>query len=172
MNTNHPVEPGLKQKAAHELRELAVLSLYLAFFFCALAAYSMLLLNEYHVRYLNFAFALINAVVVAKVILIGDYVHLGKRTEDKPLFASAIYKAFLFALLVLVFHFVEELVKRLVHGADIAGASRGIRIDELLSRALVVFCMFIPLFAFREMRRVMGEEEFNALIFRSRETKE
>ena len=73
------------------------------------------------------------------------------------MFASAIYKAFLFALLVLVFHFVEELVKRRTQ-ADIAGAPRGIRIDELLSRALVVFCMFIPLFAFREMRRVMGEE--------------
>lgn len=171
MNADHPAEPGLKRKAAHELKELTVLFLYLAFFFCALAAYSMLLLNEYHVRYLNFAFALINALVVAKVILIGDYARLGRRAEDRPLFVSAIYKAFLFALLVLLFHFVEELVKRLLHGADIARAPHEIRIDELLSRALVVFCMFIPLFAFREMRRVMGEDEFNALIFRSRETK-
>lgn len=132
----------------------------------------MLLLSEYHVRYLNFAFALINALVVAKVILIGDYAHLGRRAEHKPLFVSAIYKALLFALLVLAFHFVEEFVKRLIHGDAIARAPREIRIDELLARALIIFCMFIPLFAFREIKRVLGEDGFNALIFRSRGAKE
>jgi hypothetical protein len=34
----------------------------------------------------------------------------------------------------------------------------------------VVFCTFIPLFGFRELRRVMGEEEFRTLLFRVRET--
>ena len=70
------------------------LSLYLAFFFCALAAYRMLLLNEYHVKSLTFAFALINALVVAKVIMIGELAKVGKRHESKPLFVSAIWKAF------------------------------------------------------------------------------
>jgi hypothetical protein len=83
---------------------------------------------------------------------------------------SAIVKAFLFSLLVLAFHALEEVIKRIVHGADMATASREIRIDELLGRALVVFCTFIPLFGFRELRRVMGEEELHALLFRSQET--
>jgi hypothetical protein len=130
----------------------------------------MLLLSEYHVSYLTYGFALINALVVAKVILIGDYVHLGKKYEGRPLFVSAIVKAFLFSLLVFAFHVLEEVIKRIVHGADIATASREMRMDELLGRALVVFCTFIPLFGFRELRRVMGEEEFRALLFRSRET--
>ena len=37
----------MKQKAKHELKELLVIFSYLAFFFCALVTYSMLLLNEY-----------------------------------------------------------------------------------------------------------------------------
>jgi hypothetical protein len=160
----------LKQKAKHEGRELLVIFLYLAFFFCSLATYNILLLREYHVeQYWNFAFALINALVVAKVILIGEYAHVGKRHEDKPLFVSAIWKAFLFGLLVFAFHVVEEVIKRLIHGADVATASRDIRIDELLARSLIVFCTFIPLFAFREFRRKMGEEEFHAMVFGSRE---
>jgi len=159
----------LKQKAKHEGRELLVVTLYLAFFFCALATYNMLLLREYHVQYWNYTFALINALVVAKVILIGEYAHVGKRHEDKPLFLSAIWKAFLFSLLVFAFHIVEEVIKRLIHGADMAAASRDIRIDELLARSLIIFCTFIPFFAFREFRRVMGEDEFRAMVFGSGE---
>lgn len=170
MNKTNSAKPELKKKAAHEARELLIVFLYLAFFFCALATYSMLLLSEYHVRYLTYTFALINALVVAKVILIGDYARLGKRYEGRPLFVSAIMKAFLFAVLVLAFHFLEEVIKQLVHGADITSAFHDVRIDELLGRMLVVFCTFIPLFGFRELRRVMGEEEFHALVFRSRET--
>src|SRR5450631_4447277 len=154
-----------KQKAKHELKELVMIFLYLAFFFCALVTYSMLLLNEYHVKYLNYAFALINALVITKVVMIGEYAHVGKRGETKALFLSAIWKAFIFTLLVFAFHVVEEVIKRLIHGDAMAEASRNIRIDELAGRCIVVFCVFIPFFAFREFRRVMGEDEFKALVF-------
>jgi hypothetical protein len=154
-----------KEKAKHELKELLTIFLYLAFFFCALVTYSMLLLNEYHVKYWNYAFALINALVITKVIMIGEYAKVGKRYEAGALFFSAIWKAFVFSLLVYAFHVVEEIIKRLIHGSDMAAASRDIRFDELAARSIVVFCTFIPLFAFREFRRVMGEKEFRALLF-------
>ena len=67
--------------------------LYLALFFCALATYSMLLLKEFNVSYFTYGFALINALVIAKVILIGEYTHLGKKHEAKPLLQVAVYKA-------------------------------------------------------------------------------
>ena len=157
----------LKQKAKHEAKELLYIFLYLAFFFCALATYSTLLLKEYKVPYLNYAFALINALVIAKVILIGQMMHLGEKYEHKPLLASAVWKAFIYSLFALAFHFVEELVKRLIHGAGVAEASRAIRIDALMGHTLVIFCTFITLFAFMEFRRVLGEERFYSLLFRS-----
>jgi hypothetical protein len=167
MNDEEFHRTGLKQKAAHELKELAVIFLYLAFFFCAIATYSMLLLNKFQISYFTYGAALINALVIAKVILIGEYVRLGKRIEARPLLYSAVWKAFLFGLLVFAFHIVEEAIKQLVHGQSIAEAFREMRLDDLLCRSLIVFCTFVPLFAFRELRRVLGEDEFRALFFRA-----
>jgi|SRR5271165_797529 len=167
MNAEKSPTKSLKQKAKHEFEEFAGIFLYLAFFFCALAAYSMLLLDTFHVSYFNYGAALLNAFVIAKVILIGEYARLGKKHEAKPLLLSAFYKAFLFGLLVFGFHIFEELIKLLLHGKNMTSASHEIRFDHLLSRSVVVFCTFIPLFAFRELQRVLGEENFRALFFRT-----
>jgi hypothetical protein len=118
---------------------------------------------------LTYAFALINALVVAKVIMIGELAHVGTRHESKPLFVSAVWKAFVFSLLVLAFHFVEEVIKHLVHGEKFAGSVNEVHIDDLLGQVLVVFCTFITLFGFREFRRVLGEENFQAMLFGSKE---
>jgi hypothetical protein len=160
-------KPTLKQKAAHELQEFLGIFLYLAFFFCALSTYSMLLLNRFQVSYFTYGAALINALVIAKVILIGEYARLGTKHESKPIFQSALYKAFVFGLLVFGFHIVEEMIKRLIHGEDIARASHGIRLDELLARSVVIFSTFLPLFAFRELQRIMGEDKFRDLFFKT-----
>jgi hypothetical protein len=165
MNTENAQAVTLKQKAAHELVQFVAIFLYLAFFFCALATYNMLLLKDFNVSYFTYGFAFINALVIAKVILIGEYAHLGKKHEAKPLLLAAIHKAFLFTLLVFAFHVVEELIRFLIHRENMATALREIRIDDLLGRSLVVFCTFIPLFAFRELQRVLGEDKFRALFF-------
>jgi len=167
MNAENPKKASLKQMAGHELREFAVISLYLAFFFCAIATYSMLLLSQFRVSYFIYGTALINALVIAKVILIGEYAHLGKKHEAKPLFQSVLYKAFLFSLLVFAFHVVEEAIKRRWHGENLATTYHGIRINELLARSIIVFCTFLPLFAFRELRRVLGEDKFWSLFLRT-----
>ena len=157
----------LKQKAVHEFRQFVAISLYLAFFFCAVATYRMLLLNDFHDSYFNYLAGVINALVIAKVILIGEYAHLGKKYEHKPLLLSSAYKALLFGLLVFGFHIVEEAVKRLLHGEDMAGALHNMHINDLIGRALVTFCTFVPFFAFREVRRVLGEDKFQDLFFYS-----
>ena len=167
MNEKKAKSATLKQKAIHEGQEFLGISLYLAFFFCAVVTYSTVLLGKSNVSYFNYGSALINAFVIGKVILIGEYARLGKRHESRPLVLSAVYKAFLFTLLVLAFHVVEEMIKQLVHGDTIATAFREVRLDIMICRNLVVFCTFIPLFAFRELQRVLGEENFRSLFFRT-----
>jgi hypothetical protein len=167
MSAEHSEKVSLKQKAAHEFVQFVAIFLYLAFFFCALSTYGMLLLNQFNVSYFTYGFALINALVIAKVILIGEYAHLGRKHEAKPLLQTSVYKALLFALLVFGFHVVEEVIRLLVHRESVASALQQIRIDDLLGRSLVVFCTFITLFAFRELQRVLGEESFRDLFFRT-----
>ena len=167
MNVENSKKAGLKENITHQIGELAKIFVYLAFFFCAVSTYRMLLLNEFHVSYFDYGAALINALIVAKVILLGEDAHLGKRYEARPLIVSALYKAFLFALLVFGFHIVEEATKRLLHGNNLAGAVHDIRIDDLLARSVIIFCAFIPLFAFLELRRVLGDGTLHALFFRA-----
>jgi hypothetical protein len=166
MSSAHPER---KQKIKHELWEMTWLFLYLAFFFCSLVVSDTLQLKQYEIASWNLGFALLNALVVTKVIMIGECAKLGQRHEDKNLVISTFWKAFVFGLLVFIFHIIEEIVKRLIHGSDIAQASRELRIDQFAARSIVVFCTFIPLFAFREFRRVMGEKEFRDFVFARRD---
>lgn len=169
LSSEHPDSPTLKQKVRHELREMAVIFLYLATFFCALATHSTLLLHEFHVSYFAYGTALLNALIMSKVIMLGEYAGLGSKQESKPLIITAILKAFQFAVLMVVFHVVEEVVKHLLHGHSAASAVRELmsgRLTEILARNLVIFFALIPFFAFREFRRVLGDERYQELVFR------
>jgi hypothetical protein len=165
MTDEHSRKPGLKQRAIHESLQFLGIFLYLLLFFCVLAAYTMVVAHSFRASEFTFGAALLNAFVIAKVILIGEYARLGKKHEARPLIFSAFYKAFLFTLLVLVFHFVEELLKRQFRGESFASAWQRVPLDEFLVRCAIVFCTFIPLFAFRELQRVLGFERFRELFF-------
>lgn len=168
MTAKDPAAPGFKQKAKQELKDFFIISLYLAFFFSALVTYTILLLRQYDVSSLNYTFAIINALVIAKVILIGEMMSLGKHAETRPLYQSVLYKAVVFSLLVLAFHFLEEFIKRLIHGKPFGTVWHEINPNELIGRSILVFCTFLPLFAFIELRRVLGEEKFYALFLKRR----
>jgi hypothetical protein len=169
MTSAAPASPSFKQKAAKELKEYIAVSLYLGFFFCAVVTYSILLLRKHEVGYdaLNYTFAIINALVIGKVILIGKMAKLGKRTEGRPLYQSVLLKSLLFGLLVFLFHLLEEFIKRLIHGEPSGTVLHNINFEDMIGRSILVFCAFVPLFAFMELRRVLGEEELHALFFKS-----
>jgi hypothetical protein len=171
MTTNAPTAAlSFTQKAKREFIDYALVSTYLAVFFCALVTYTMLLLRKHNVssETLNYTFAIINALIIGKVILIGEMMRLGKRTETRPLYQSVLLKSVLFGLLVFVFHLLEEFVKRLIHGEPSRTVWHNLHFDDLIGRSIVVFCAFLPLFAFRELRRVLGSEKLYAIFFNPR----
>ena len=167
-------EPTLKQRMIHELGEFLKIFLFLAPLFCAFSTYRMLLLDQFGEKYFAYGAALFNALVLSKIILIGEYLRLGKWQEHKPLIYSTIYKSFVFTLLVAVFHILEDAVKGVLHGEGLVGAfpalgGRGI--GEVLARSLVMFFAFLPFFAWRETGRALGERRVADLFLRSREVR-
>jgi hypothetical protein len=161
-----PAAPSFKQKAAREFKEYLWISAYLAFFFCALSTYTTVLLRRFDVNedYLNYGFAIINALVIGKVILVAQMVHLGRGYEAKPLYQTVLYKSLVFGVVVFAFHFVEEFVKRVIHGKPFGAVWLETRWEDLVARSIIVFCAFIPLFGFMELRRVLGEERLYLLL--------
>jgi hypothetical protein len=170
MPSNAPTKPSFKQKAMREFIDYATIAAYLAVFFCAIVTYTMLLLRKYDVGNdaLNYTFAIINALVIAKIILIGKMTNLGRSAENRPLYQTVLFKSVLFGLLVFVFHLLEEFVKRLIHGEPSGTVWHNMHYEDLIGRSIVIFCAFIPLFAFIELRRVLGEEKLHTLFFKPR----
>jgi hypothetical protein len=160
---------SLKSKIVHEFREMLLISAFFGLFFFSFASYKMYLLDQFRSAQFVYVTALINTLVLAKVILLGDFIRMGKRMDHRPLIFSAIYKAAFLAVLTAGFHWVVELVKEIIHSHSFvdAWAETLQRTSWALFGLMVIcFCLFIPFFCLWEVRRVMGEEEFNELFLR------
>ena len=158
----------VKGKIAHELREFRYIFLFLAPLFVSFNVYRTYLLGQSGGHYFGVGFALVSALILSKLILIGEAIGLGRRSERKPLIASTLYKSAVFTLFYLVFHSLEGTLHGVMSGkafldalATEARKDRG----ESVSRGLVMFFAFIPFFALREIRRALGEERFHRLFF-------
>ena len=106
----------LTERVRHELIEYAFNVAYLTLVFAAFLQYRRFLLAEYSITYTNYWLALIGALILGKVIMIGSVFRLGRWLEDKPLIVPTIYKAVIFSAFVLVFRVVEYAIKGLLHG--------------------------------------------------------
>src|SRR5262245_5298723 len=58
--------------------------------------YRRVALAEYHISYGQYSFALVKALVLAKLILIGSALRLGRSLDHKPLIVPALWKAGVF----------------------------------------------------------------------------
>ena len=170
MNEPAVEKSGWKQKAGRELAEYWINVAYLFIFFGAFTLYRKLVLANYGISYFHYGYALFKALVLAKIIMIGDYLGLARRLQDKPLIVTTLYKAIVFAVWVIFFNAVERLVDGLVHGKGLVGGFNGVgrNLDEMLAGVLVVFFAFIPFFAFKELGRVLGTGKIGRLFFMNR----
>ena len=76
---------GWKSKIVHELVEYFFNFVYLAFFLVAFTWYRRLILAEYAISYSNYWVPLVEAAILAKVIMVGDLMHLGHGLKRRPL---------------------------------------------------------------------------------------
>jgi hypothetical protein len=161
----------LKKKIVHEVTEYWINVCYLTLVFAAFTQYRRFLLAAHDISYTNYGFAVIEALILAKVIMIGEVVRLGRGLERKPLIYPTLYKTLVFTLFVGVFTLIEHAIKGLWSGKGLMGGL----VDflekgpyELLANSLIVFVAFIPFFAVKELGRVLGEEKIRGLFFRRR----
>ncbi len=159
----------LKEKAKEEGRLMLLITAYLAAFFVAFLTYRRLISREFGVTAFHYGYALIEALVIAKVILIGKAIGLGKATNRRTLAISVLRSSLAYGALVGAFAVLEHVVEGLVHGKTLS-ASLDAFLDqgiyEILGRTLVLFVAFIPFFAFWELGRLVGERKLFDLFFR------
>jgi hypothetical protein len=166
---------NLKERALEEFRLFWIIALYLWVFLGSFTIYRRLIIEETGAAYLHYGISLIEALVIAKVILIGKMFGFSRRFEDKPLIVPLLYKTILFGIFVLLFGVVEHLLEGWFHRQGLVGGLHDISdlgADELGARVLVIIVAFVPFFAFYEIGRVIGMRKLAEMFFSKRGTGE
>jgi hypothetical protein len=162
---------GIKRKAYEATKEFFFIALYLWVILGLFAVYRAVILGQ-GISMLEKGFALINAVVLGKVMLIAKELHLGETSREAPLIYPTLLKSALFSAVLALFKILEEAARGLYHGesfqqsiADIGGGTW----QGILCVAALLFVLLIPFFAFTELQRVLDEGKLRDLFFRSRQ---
>jgi hypothetical protein len=159
---------GRKEKVVRELVDYWFNVVYLAAFFALFDWYRRLILAEYGIPYFHYGAAAVKALIIAKVILVGDALRLSRRFTGRPLIFPVTYRAVFFGLLVAAFNLLERTTSGLIHGKGLAGGFHDIVSQGgyvLLANSLVTFFAFVPFFAFKELERALGTGKVGQLFF-------
>ena len=116
----------------------------------------------------------VNALVLAKVMLVADDLKLASRFRDRPLVYPVLHKAFAFAVVLVCFHIVERAVTALLRGkplSDSIAEFGGGSLKGILVVGAIVFVVLIPFFMYSEISRVVGANQLQQLILARRRRK-
>ena len=73
-------KPGWKKRIVDELRKLSITVIYIWVLLSVFALFREIILANYRINYsAKFGFALINALILAKFMWLGEILHAGKR---------------------------------------------------------------------------------------------
>ena len=160
---------NLTAKGVHEFKRLLLIFLYLWVILGLFVLEQSVTLAKQNINYSAQGFAVINAFVLAKVMLVAEDLKLGHRFKDRSLIYPVLYKACVFAILFIVFHILESMLVGMWGGKTAAESFPQIG-GGTLKGALCVWAIMlvslIPFFAVREIGRVIGENELWNLMFR------
>jgi len=158
----------LKTILLDEAKEFAGIFAYLLVVFGLFVLHEWVVLSSNHIGYRFYGFALINALILAKIILVGEGLHFAERFKDRPLVYPIAYKSLAFTVLLISAYIVEEVLVGMLHGKT---AAQGVpelgggTVGGFISVMIIICVALVPFFAFREISQVFGEGELSALLF-------
>jgi len=139
--------PTIKQMAYHEFKEGLILILYLWAVFGLLVLHKSMILAEHHIDFTYHGLALINALGLAKVMLLVRHLHLGDQLKKAPLIYPTVLKSTLFTIVLACFKILEDAVIGFFRHESFRQSNTelgGGTWQGILTLALLVFAMLIP----------------------------
>lgn len=164
---NETAKPSVKERAREELRKYAIVSAYLWVCFAIITLYKAAMLEEEGISWAPLGFAVVQALVIGKFILIGDALKAGHKAAEHPLLHRILWRGTAMLLVLIVFKAIEEVIVALVHGTPIMSL-----IDEVAGRpiwvtlapVLIMLLILLPMIATAEIQRTMGPERFRKVL--------
>jgi hypothetical protein len=170
--TETTAKATLHQRAMHELKEFAILAVYLYITFGAVIMMKTAVLHSQGIEFTPWGIAVVKAAVLAKFMLLGNAMKIGERYSTQPLIWPTLHKALAFLVLLVVMTIIEEAIVGLFHGRSIVaslGEFFGPRLEETIASILIMLLVLIPYFAFRVVGEALGDGRLIRMFFVARE---
>ena len=138
--------------------------------FSLFSLHQWVVLASNHLSYAFYGASIINALILAKIMLVAEAFHFGDHFRERALAYPILYKSVAFGLMLVAAYVTEEVIVGLLKGKDLAQSTPelgGGTLAGILAIAVIMCVALIPYFAFKEIRRVYGGPEFDSLVFRA-----
>lgn len=154
--------------ARDEARKFIVLFLYLWVLFSVFVLNQSIILRQQGIGFTAQGFAFLNALVLAKVMLLFEDFDPGRFLRRRPLIYPILFEALLLTVVFICVHIAEKVIEGAWRGQTVAASLPtlgGGGLVGLGSVAVILFVAMIPFFAFRNLSLVLGADRLKALLF-------
>lgn len=165
-------EPARRHRIRHvlaeELRSYLVSFVYLWVLLGVFTIHQEMALRERAISFAPHGWALINALVLAKVMLVAEKLRIGSRIRPHPLIYPIVIEALILGLLFIAVHVLEHVVSGMIAGETAAASVPLIGGGGFLGLSLAALSMFvalIPFCGFRQVSLAIGQDRMRALLF-------
>jgi len=161
----------VKQKFFHEITVFYLYTFFLYLLFGTFITYERLLLGYYGNSHIRYGYSLLEALILAKVIMIGEAAKIGEKYKYHPLIIPVIYKTLAFSLLLLIFNLLEHYIIGYFAGRTFMQTYYIImhqKMNIMLAKTFIMIIIFAQFFVMLELSRALGENKLAALFFKKR----
>lgn len=167
--TSHP--PTIRARILHEMRRYLILFLYLWALFGLFVLDESIVERSHGDAFVFQGFAVLNAFVLAKVMLVAEHLDLAGWLRRRALAWTIVFEAALCTLLFMLVHTLERLIAGALHGERVAATTPtlgGGGLAGVVVVAAIVFVSLLPFFTFKHVARAIGPDRMQAILLASR----
>ena len=122
---------------------------------------------------MKYGLALVNALALAKVILVAEHFHLGEGFRKSPLMYVTVFRSVMLGLLLGCFKLIEAMVIGYVRGKTLPESFSAIGDGSpraIITMLVLLAVVLIPFFGFAELDRAVGTGKIARVFLKSRYT--
>lgn len=160
--------PSMKARALHEFVRFSMMFAYLWAMFLPFQVHQYVVLAQHGIRFTQYGLGLVNALVLAKVMLVADDLRLGEWRGPSPLIYPVLLRSVLFAVVFIAFDIVEKMLVGVFRGKAISESIEAFGSGGILGGilvAIIIAVALVPFFAFVEVSRLMKPGELARIFF-------
>ena len=157
------------QKIKHEFLQILPPTIFFFFTFNIVAITTALTLKGHGIQVSSFLTATVLALIVAKVMLVAEYLPFINKFPDKPLMYNIAWKTFIYVVAILLVRYVEHLIPFLKEEGSFMEANQHLLREVIWPRFWAIQIWLVVLFFFYstlvELVRALGKERVLKMFF-------